>query len=115
MAAYPDAHTPLTVDDAITRVLAAEQSARAAVESCCADAESVRKAARDRARAIAERAAERAAAVHRWTDAAIRSRIEALNRERAALREPAAPPPDEPARIVHALEHLVEELSKGSE
>ena len=111
MAAQPDAIAALTVDDAITRVLAAEQSARAAVEACGADAEAIRKAARDRAHAIAERAAERAAAVHRWTDNAIRTRIEALNRERAALREPSAPPPDEPARIARALERLAEELS----
>lgn len=111
MAAQPDVLAALTVDDAIARVLAAEQSARAAVDACGADAEAIRKAARDRAHGIAERAAERAAAVHRWTDAAIRARVEALNRERAALREPAAPPPDEPARISRALDRLAEELS----
>lgn len=111
MAAQPDAIGSLTVDDAIARVLAAEQTARAAVEACGAEAEAIRREARERARAIAERAAERAAAVHRWTDAAIRSRIEVLNRERAQLREPAAPPSDEPARIGRALDRLAEELS----
>lgn len=110
MAAAPDAVGSLTVDDAIARVLAAEQTARAAVEACGVEAEAIRREARERAHAIAERAAERAAAVHRWTDAAIRSRLEALNRERALLRAPAVSPSDEPARLGRALDRLANEL-----
>jgi vacuolar-type H+-ATPase subunit H len=113
MAMHADAATTSPVDDAIARVLEAEGSARATVESCAAEADEVRQAARERAHAIAERAAERAAAVHRWTDESIRARIAELNRERAALSQPAASAPDEPQRLARALDRLAEELSGG--
>ena len=61
------------VDQAIVRVLDAEQSARDAVAQCAVDAEFLRQEAKARARAIAERAAERVARAHQWTDAALRS------------------------------------------
>jgi hypothetical protein len=114
MAAHKLTSEASSVDEAIARVLVAEQTARTAVAACARDAESIRQSARSSARRIAERGAERVAAVHRWTDAAIRSRIDALNRERAALLRPAAALPDEPARIARALDCLVEELSGGS-
>lgn len=103
------------VDEAIARVLQAEQSARAAVAQCALDAERLRQDARARARAIAERAAERVARVHEWTQAALRAEIGRLEAERAALRQPAAPDPSEPARIARALECLASELSGGEE
>ena len=103
------------VDEAIARVLDAERSARAAVELCAANAEAIRQAARARAHAIAERAAERAASVHRWTESSIRLRIAELDRERAALQQPAAPGPDEPQRVARALDLLAGELIGGPE
>ena len=103
------------VDQAIVRVLHAEQSAREAVAQCSVDAEFLRQEARARARAIAERAAERVARAHQWTDAALRSEIERLNQQRAALQQPAAPDPDEPARVARALDRLSAELTGSSE
>jgi vacuolar-type H+-ATPase subunit H len=103
------------VDQAIVRVLQAEQSAREAVAQCALDAEVLRQNARARARAIAERAAERVARAHQWTDAALRSEVERLNRQRAALHQPAPPDPDEPARVARALDRLCAELTGGSE
>lgn len=103
------------VDQAIARVLQAEQSARAAVAQCAVDAERLRQDARVRAKAIAERAAERVVRVHERTQAALRAEIERLETERAALRQPAAPDPDEPARVARALECLATELSGGEE
>lgn len=103
------------VDQAIVQVLHAEQSAREAVAQCVVDAERVRQDARTRARAIAERAAERVARAHQWTDAALRREIERLDRERAALQQPAPPDPDEPARVARALDRLGAELTGGSE
>jgi vacuolar-type H+-ATPase subunit H len=103
------------VDQAIVRVLQAEQTAREAVAQCALDAEVLRQEARARARAIAERAAERVARAHQWTDAALRSAVERLNRQRAALQHPAPPDPDEPARVARALDRLCAELTGGSE
>lgn len=103
------------VDQAIVRVLHAEQSAREAVAQCAVDAELLRQDAKARARAIAERAAERVARAHRWTDAALRSEVARLNEQRAALQQPAPPDPDEPARVVRALDRLSAELTGSSE
>jgi vacuolar-type H+-ATPase subunit H len=103
------------VDQAIVRVLHAEQSAREAVAQCAVDAELLRQEARARARAIAERAAERVARAHRWTDAALRSEVERLNQQRAALQQPAPPDPEEPARVARALDRLSAELTGSSE
>ena len=114
MATPVDTAATAPVDEAIARVLEAERSAREAVARSAEDAEAMRQAARARAHAIAERAAERAAAVHRWTDAAIRARIDELNRERASLQQPAGPAADEPQRLARALDRLADELAGGS-
>lgn len=114
MSAPIDTTSAVHVDAAIVRVLQAEQAARAAVDQYVAEAEQIRESARLRARAIAERGAERVARVHRWTDAAIRERVEALARERAALKAPEAPDATEPERIAGALERLAAELTGGT-
>jgi hypothetical protein len=103
------------VDEAIVRVLEAEQTARAAVVQYTADAEEIRTQARLRAHAIAERAAGRVARVHRWTDAAIRQRVDQLNGERSALHGAEPLDPDEPTRVARALDRLAAELSGGTE
>jgi len=115
MPAHSQTPTTLAAEEAIIRVLEAERSARAEVEQCATDAEQMRQEARLRARAIAERAAERAARVHRWMDVSIRTRVEELNLERASLQQPAMPNPEEPARLVRALDRLAAELSGGTE
>lgn len=115
MAAHADATSAARVDEAIVRVLEAEQAARAAVVQYSSDADEIRTQARGRAHAIAERAAERVARVHRWTDAAIRVRVDQMNRERAALQGAEPIDPDEPARIARALDRLAAELSGGTE
>jgi predicted component of type VI protein secretion system len=114
MATPLDVAVTARVDDAIARVLEAERSARSAVAQCAQEAEAMRQAARARAHAIAERAAERTAAVHRWTDVSICARIDALNRERALLQQPAGPAPDEPQRLTRALDRLADELVGGA-
>jgi len=103
------------VDQAIVRVLHAEQSAREAVAQCAVDAELLRQDAKAHARTIAERAAERVARAHRWTDAALRSEVARLNQQRAALQQPAPPDPDEPARVARALDRLSAELTGSGE
>jgi flagellar biosynthesis/type III secretory pathway ATPase len=103
------------VDEAIVRVLEAEQAARAAVVQYTSDAEEIRAQARIRAHAIAERAAGRVARVHHWIDAAIRLRVDQLNGERSALHGAEPLDPDEPARVARALDRLAAELSGGAE
>ena len=114
MAAYTDATSAARVDEAIVRVLEAEQAARAAVVQYTSEAEEIRAQARSRAHAIAERAASRVARVHRWTDAAIRHRVDQLNSERSALHGAEPLDPDEPARVARALDRLAAELSGGT-
>ena len=115
MAALVDATSAARVDEAIVKVIEAEQSARAAVEQYAVDAERLRESGKVRAHAIAERAAERVTRVHRWIDARIRDRVEQLNAERAALQRPTPPDPDEPARVARALDRLAAELGGGTE
>jgi vacuolar-type H+-ATPase subunit H len=114
-AAHVNTTDTVRVDEAIVRVLQAEQAARDAVAQCAIDAERLRQEARARAKAIAERAALRVAHVHERTDAALHATVERLNAERAALQRPAAPDPDEPARVARALDWLAAELTGGLE
>jgi len=115
MPAQRDATSAARVDDAIVRVLQAEQAARTAVEAYAVQAERIREESRLRARTIAERAAERVARAHGLTDAGIRARIAALNDERAALLDTAADPAEETARLQRALHRLATELAGGAE
>lgn len=103
------------VDNAIARVLAAEQGARQAVLQTARDADAVRERARSRARAIAERAAGRVARVHRWTDATIEARVGAITAQLSALRLGAASETPEPKRLAQALDRLVADLVAGIE
>jgi len=111
--AASDTKSGARVDGAIMRVLQAEQAARAAVVQDAAHAERLRDDARQRARAIAERAALRVARVHQRVDAAITERLEHIRRQRAALTD--APPDDgaESARLERALDRLAAELTEG--
>lgn len=101
------------VDAAIMRVLQAEQAARAAVTADAAQAERLRDGARQRAHAIAERAALRVARVHRAMDEAIAQRLEGIQSERALLSEARSDESAESARMTRALERLAAELTEG--
>jgi hypothetical protein len=103
------------VDDAIARVLAAEQAARQAVLQVSRDADAVRERARSRARAIAERAAGRVARVHQWTDATIQARVGAIDGQLGALRHGAASNAPESTLLAQALDQLVADLVEGIE
>ena len=113
MEPHAQASASSEVDAAITRVLAAEQAARAEVEQCRRDAERTLEEAHRRAREIAERAARRAARVHHWTDQAIATRIAALDSQRAALIK-AAHEKDDGSALTRAVERLADELAGGS-
>jgi vacuolar-type H+-ATPase subunit H len=110
-AAHVDTTDTLQVDEAIARVLHAEQSARDAIAQCTIEADRLRQDARTRARAIAERAALRVARAHEWTEAGLRAQIDRLNEQRAALLQPPLPDTDEPARVARALDWLAAELT----
>lgn len=112
-SARPDTKSADRVDDAIMRVLQAEQAARAAVAQDAAQAERLRDDARQRARAIAERAAVRAARVHGLVDAAITGRLEHIRRQRAALTDAPSDDAAESARLERALDRLAAELAEG--
>jgi enoyl-CoA hydratase/carnithine racemase len=114
MAAQPQAPIHVAVDEAIMRVLGAEQAARTEVKQCAADAEAVRQSARAQARRIAERGAERVAKVHRIVDTSIRARIDDLERQRLAVLQTPAESIDEPGRVRCALDRLAAELGDGS-
>jgi hypothetical protein len=59
-----DDRSPVTVDQAMTRVLQAERDAAQAVEACRRDAVEIRQAAQQRAARIASRTNERLAVCH---------------------------------------------------
>jgi len=101
------------VDAAITRVLAAEQAARAEVEQCKREAERALEEAHRRAREIAERAARRAARVHHWTDRAIVTRVATLESQRAALLK-SAQAEDDGSALAWAVDRLADELTGSS-
>lgn len=108
-----DASSSTRVDEAIMRVLQAEEAARIAVTDDAAQAERLREEARQRAHAIAERAAVRVARVHGLMDAAITRRLAHIERERAALKDAHPDESAESARMARALDRLAAELAEG--
>jgi hypothetical protein len=73
------------IDAAIASVLQAEETARTAVARCAADADGRVQAARDGARAIAERAARRIARVHAFAEEKLQTRLAEIEQARSAL------------------------------
>lgn len=102
------------VDAAIEQVLQAEQAARDAVDRCGAEAELRVAQAREQARRIAERAAVRIARVHDIAQARLQARLDAIERERAALDRPAAAAGAQAAHLQAAIERLAAELTTES-
>lgn len=102
------------VDEAIARVLAAEQAARRDIEQCEHEARQRVQQAQATAHRIAERAARRVARVHLWTDATIAARSAELNAARTALATADFSRPGEAARLERALKLLAGELAEAA-
>lgn len=98
------------VDAAINQVLAAEQSARAAVEQCRLEAEALVAAATARARDISAAGERRVRLAHRLADRGIERALAAL-RDTGTGEEP--PPPPAPARVQALVTRLAAELTAG--
>ena len=97
------------VDRAMNEVLAAEQTAREAVDRCRAEADAVLAAAEERARRIVRRTEHRIKAAHRTADGGVDRVLRELFRT-----EPGAGPGSavdaEAARIARAVERLAKEM-----
>ena len=100
-----------SIDEAIGRVLQAEQAARAAVAQCARDADALLQQARESARAITERAAARIARAQGWAQARLRTRLAGIEQARALLSEPAAAEAPPAARLDAVIARLAEELT----
>jgi hypothetical protein len=95
------------VDAAIARVLAAERDARAAVSDCAARVEAHVQGAREQARTIAARAAQRSARVHAAVEQRIADAVARLEAERASLGSG----PEDGARLAAAVAALARDLT----
>ncbi|HET9820977.1 MAG TPA: hypothetical protein VFQ16_04060 [Burkholderiaceae bacterium] len=91
----------------MSRVLAAERDARAAIEAARLQAAQVAEAARQRARALEERRRERVARAHALMQQRVQAELDAL--AEAARRLPAHDEPDAAAR--ERLEAAVQALA----
>jgi chromosome segregation ATPase len=102
------------VEAAIASVLEAERAAGAAVETCAAQAQARVQQARDRARAIAERAAQRTAHVRRVSAARLEARLAAVERERQALGRHTDTGAGDLQRLQAAINRLADVLAGGA-
>lgn len=102
------------VEAAIASVLEAERTARAAVETCAAQAQARVQQARDRARAIAERAAQRTARVRRVSAARLDARLAAVESERRALDRGSDADAGDLQRLQAAIDTLADALAGGA-
>ncbi|MFZ5539099.1 MAG: hypothetical protein ACOY5V_05095 [Pseudomonadota bacterium] len=101
------------VEAAIASVLEAERAAGAAVEACAAQAQARVQHARDRARAIAERAAQRTARVRHVCAAQLAARLAAIEHERQALARGTDADPADLQRMQAAIDELADALAGG--
>lgn len=102
------------VEAAIASVLEAERTARAAVETCAAQAQARVEQARERARAIAERAAQRTARVRRVSAARLDARLAAVESERRALDRGSDADAGDLQRLQAAIDTLADALAGGA-
>ena len=103
------------VGDAINRVLAAEQEARAAVDECRAKAHAILEAARGRSRQILERGEEYIARARGRSDATVEGRLADLKAAAAGLSDVALVDEGRMARVRQLVPALVRELIGGEE
>jgi vacuolar-type H+-ATPase subunit H len=98
---------------AIARALQAEQDARAAIEQCERDAANLVADARRRGREVAERTEASIARLQARMSAATARRLEAIEREAAALATDRSSDAALRGRIEDAVAALAAELSEG--
>lgn len=99
------------VEAAIASVLEAERATGAAVQACAAQAHARVQLAHERARTIAERAAQRTAWVRRLAAARLAEQLDAIERERQALLRHADHDPADLQRLQSAIERLAAALT----
>ena len=121
MAAIPALQRPPATSEqdatgaAIARVLAAERDARAATLTCGHDAAALMQAAREAARHIGARAAQRSARVHDSAHAQTAVRLAAIDSQRARLAAVRIDPLVDAQRIRAAVSALATALLEGGE
>jgi hypothetical protein len=101
-------------DQAIARVLAAERDARLAVAECAQQAERESQLARDAARRIAARSAERVTRVQEAAERQLASALARVAVEREALAAHETDPAAIAERLQTAVTRLARELSRGA-
>lgn len=99
------------VEQAIERVLRAEQEAGRQIAECMAEAQRRVQLAHARAGAIAERAGRRTAEVRRLAAARLAEQLDAIERERQALLRHADHDPADLQRLQSAIERLAAALT----
>lgn len=97
-------------DVAITRILAAEQQARAAVDGCRQSADALVDQALVHARAIGNRADHRIALIHARVDQTIEAAECRIAADRVALEQAPAIAPEDLACLPVAVDALIAEI-----
>ncbi len=92
-----------TVDAAIAEVLLAERNARTAVAQCVVDAEAIFEQAKQQAREIARRAAQRNVRVQRWSAGMLQEQLAKLSARQGPGGADEAGTPEQLQRIVAAM------------
>ncbi|MDH4031460.1 MAG: hypothetical protein OEU49_11475 [Chromatiales bacterium] len=104
---------PMSVREAMDRVLAAEREAQAQIESCRTDAERIQSDARDRARRIKETTQRRISDVHAASHRQTAARIREMRREAARLRAAIDYEPAQSTAVRKAAQNLARRLTSG--
>ncbi len=99
-----------SADAAIDRVLKAEATARDEINSCRRQALAILREARSRARTISQRADRRIGHVRRLSDAALKTRLDAIAKQSRALSDPPRLTPERESRLDEAIERLIGEI-----
>lgn len=100
------------VDDAVARVLSAEQKARESLARAENEAALLAEAARAAQRALAERTRRRTLRVREAFARDVQARLRAIAREARELDSHQEPDADELARLSEAVQRLAAELSE---
>jgi vacuolar-type H+-ATPase subunit H len=97
-------------DAAIDRVLNAEAAARDGINGCRRQALAILREARSRARAVSQRADRRIGHVRRLSDAALKTRLDAMAEQSRALSDPPRLTAELESRLDEAIERLIGEI-----
>ncbi|UCC15043.1 MAG: hypothetical protein JSW21_03585 [Gammaproteobacteria bacterium] len=102
---------PMSVREAMDRVLAAEREAQGQIETCRSDAEQILSDARDRARRIKETTQRRISDVHAASHRQTAARIREMRREAAQLGAAIDYEPAQSKAVSEAAKHLARRLT----